>query len=93
LKLAVVMVHYRTPALAIESLRSLAPEAASIPGTRVRLVENDSDDGSQEKLAAAIEREGWDDFVELIPAGRNGGFAVGNNLAFERIFAEAEQPE
>jgi GT2 family glycosyltransferase len=92
-KLAVVMVHYRTPALAIESLRSLAPEAASIPGTRVRLVENSSDDGSEEKLAAAIEREGWSGWVDLIPAGRNGGFAVGNNLAFRRIFAETEQPE
>src|SRR5262245_14579790 len=92
-KLSVVMVHYRTPALAIESIRSLAGEAAAIPGTRLHLVENASQDGSEEALSAAIAREGWGSWVSLIPAGRNGGFASGNNVALRQILAEAERPE
>lgn len=92
-KLSVVMVHYRTPALAIESIRSLAAEAAAIPGTRLFLVENASKDGSEEALADAIRSEGWSDWVSLIPAGRNGGFASGNNVALRRILAADERPE
>jgi len=92
-KLSVVMVHYRTPALAIESIRSLAGEAAAIPGTRLLLVENASEDGSEEALADAIAREGWSDWVTLIPAGRNGGFACGNNVALRRILAAEDRPE
>jgi GT2 family glycosyltransferase len=93
LKLVVVMVHYRTPSLAIDGLRSLAPEIASIPGARAVVVDNASGDGSEEALAAAIERENWGEWATLVQADRNGGFAFGNNVALRSVLASSEKPE
>jgi GT2 family glycosyltransferase len=79
----VVIVNYRTPELTIESVASLAQEAARVPGVRAVVVENDSADGSAERIRAAIAENGWD-FVELLLSDRNRGFSGGNNLGIER---------
>ena len=56
----VVIVNYRSAGLTIDCLRSLAPEVAGHPKARVVVVtENASGDDSAERLAAAIELEGW----------------------------------
>jgi N-acetylglucosaminyl-diphospho-decaprenol L-rhamnosyltransferase len=93
LKLVVVIVNYRTPSLALDCLRSVAPEIAAIPGSRAVVVDNASGDGSQETLAAAIERERWSSWASLVQAGRNGGFSFGNNVAVRSVLASAEKPE
>lgn len=79
--LLVVIVNYRTPSLTIDCLHSLVSEMQSLPGTRVVVTDNDSGDGSVEKIGAAIETEGWRDWASLMPLERNGGFAYGNNAA------------
>jgi hypothetical protein len=91
-KLAVVIVNYRTPALTVDCLRSLAPELAQFPGARAFVVDNDSADGSAAMIAAAIEREGFG-FATLIAAERNGGFAYGNNVAIRPLLAAPEPPQ
>ncbi len=93
MKLLVVIVHYRTPDLAIECLRSVAPEVAAIPGCRVVVVENASGDGSAEKIRAALTSEGWTGWASLVVAERNGGFAYGNNLALRDALASGDPPE
>ena len=77
----VVIVNYRIPILTIDCLRSLVSEVQSLPGTHVAVVDNDSGDRSVEQIGTAIETEGWGDWVSLIPSGRNGGYAFGNNVA------------
>lgn len=79
-----VTVNYRTAALAIESLQSLAAEVAFYPGLTAIVVDNDSRDGSAEAIAAAIAANGWT-WARLIRAPVNGGFAYGNNLAIRSI--------
>jgi GT2 family glycosyltransferase len=77
----IVIVNYRTSDLAVECLRSLEAEAGDPSIARVAVVDNRSDDGSAERLRAAIVRHGWSRWAEVIASERNGGFAAGNNLA------------
>jgi len=77
---AVVIVNYRTPGLTVDCLRSLVAERESLPGLRATVVENASGDDSAAVIATAILTNGWD-WVELLFAQRNAGFAAGNNVA------------
>src|SRR5689334_10005496 len=71
----IVVVNYRTPALAVACLRSLAAQREALRDGRVLVVDNRSDDDSIPVLAAAIRDEGWPSWVELLPMPRTGGFA------------------
>ncbi|RYG70531.1 glycosyltransferase family 2 protein, partial [bacterium] len=78
----VAIVTWRAPKLTIECLESLVGERAAHADLRVVVVDNDSQDGTADAIAAAIESHGWGEWIELIRAPRNGGFAYGNNLVF-----------
>jgi N-acetylglucosaminyl-diphospho-decaprenol L-rhamnosyltransferase len=88
----VVIVNYNTAPLVVDCLRSLRDEAEEL-GLAVAVVDNASSDGSAERLHEAVAENGWGDWVELIDAGRNGGFAAGNNVALRRLLAGAVPPE
>lgn len=81
MRLLVVIVNYRSAALAIDCLASLAPQIDDVAGTHVVVTDCASGDGSVEALREAIEKHGWSRWVELMPLERNGGFAYGNNAA------------
>ena len=87
-RLAVVIVNYRTADLACASVASLAPELATLPGSSVRVVDNNSGDGSAEKLARLIEERSFGDWAKLIASATNGGFSAGNNLAIRSLLTE-----
>jgi len=88
----VVIVNYRTAALVIESLASLAGEIAASPGSRVVVVDNASGDGSAETLARAVVERGWSAWASVRPSAVNGGFSYGNNLVVrEALAASATQ--
>ncbi len=86
----IVIVNYRTAELSIDSLRSLSTQVADLGGGRVVVVDNDSGDGSVEKLTAAIEREGWSSWVDVMRLDRNGGFAFGNNAGIRVALAYSD---
>jgi N-acetylglucosaminyl-diphospho-decaprenol L-rhamnosyltransferase len=90
--LLVVIVNYRTPALTIDSLRSLVGEVQSLPGTRVVVTDNKSGDGSVEQIKNAIETEGWGEWATLMPLDLNGGFAYGNNAAIRPALQSTNPP-
>ena len=79
--LLVIILNYQTPRLTIDCLRSLESEVRSLSKTYVVVTDNASRDGSVKQIQAAIETEGWSDWVSLMPLERNGGFAYGNNAA------------
>jgi GT2 family glycosyltransferase len=81
----VIIVTYRTAELTVDCLRSLEPELVNSP-VIVRAIVVDNASGDAPKIDAAIEREAWTDWVTLIEAPRNGGFAYGNNLAIAHAF-------
>jgi GT2 family glycosyltransferase len=80
-RVAVVIVSYRCAALTVDCLRSLQAERRH-PGIELKVVVVDNASGDYDEIAAAIGHEGWGDWVELVAAPRNGGFAYGNNLGF-----------
>lgn len=82
---SVSIVNYRTASLVVDCLTSLAHERATLRGGKVVVVDNDSQDGSAELVREQVDAHGWAGWVELIEAPRNGGFAYGNNIAFDRI--------
>ena len=88
---AVVIVNYRTPALVVDCLRSLAAEVATEPGLRVVVVDNASGDDSVAVLRSAIRDEVWT-WAEVKPLDRNGGFAFGNNAAIRELLKRTDPP-
>jgi len=92
-RLAVVIVNYRTAGLVEDCLRSLAPEVASLPGTRVVVVDNASGDGSAERLAEAVERAGYGGWVTLLALVENRGFSAGNNAGLRCLGSGAAGPD
>ncbi len=79
-RLLTVVLNYKTPEMTLEAVRAAHAEMAGIAGAIV-VVDNDSGDGSYERLAAAVAAEGWDaqGRVRVVQSGRNGGFGAGNN--------------
>lgn len=84
---AVVIVTYKSAALTIDCLGSLAKERSAAPGLSIRAVVVDNASGDLAPIAGAVEAAGWSSWVTLVAAPRNGGFAYGNNLGIERAYA------
>ncbi|MEX0777509.1 MAG: glycosyltransferase family 2 protein [Phycisphaeraceae bacterium] len=92
LDMTIVMVNYRTPEDAINSLASLAEHGQNVVNFRVILVDNASGDGSVSQIADAIAARGWSPWVDLLPLPHNGGYASGNNAGIQRIIAQPQPP-
>ncbi|HEX4589791.1 MAG TPA: glycosyltransferase family 2 protein, partial [Gemmataceae bacterium] len=89
-RLLVVIVNYRTADLTIDCLRSLAGEAAALPGLRAVVVDNASGDGSAQRLAAAVREYPWASFQ---PLAGNHGFAAGNNAGLKPALSADQPPQ
>ncbi len=83
--IAVVIVTYKSAALTVESLRSVAAER-SAPRFHIRAIVVDNASGDTPYIADAIESNGWRSWVTLVTAAKNGGFAYGNNLGIARAY-------
>ena len=92
MRLLVVVLNYRTPALTIDCLRSLEQEISAVAPCRAVIVDNDSGDGSAEQILAAVDSNGWGGWASLIRAPRNGGYAYGNNLAISEALESENAP-
>ncbi len=77
MRLAIVIVHYRTPDLAAECVAALRADG---PGAEadIVLIDNGSDAAGKERLRGLA--------IEIIEPGENLGFARGANLGVERSF-------
>jgi GT2 family glycosyltransferase len=89
--IAVVIVTYKSAALTIKCLDSLRAELAS-PGLRIRVFVVDNASGDFAAIASHVEEERLSDWVALILAPKNGGFAYGNNLGISAAYAR-ETPD
>ena len=80
----IVIVSYKSAALAVDCLRSVAVERATSP-LRLRCVVIDNASGDEPVVAEAIAANGWQDWARVVVAPRNGGFAYGNNLGLKEL--------
>jgi len=90
MKLWVVIVNYKTPALALAAAASARDDVVQLGG-HICIVDNASGGDSLERLhaGAATFSAG---LVEIVAAERNGGFGYGNNVAFRRALRSGDPP-
>lgn len=93
MRLMIVILNYRTADLTIDCLRSLEQEMRALKDSRVIVVDNDSGDGSAQRLEAAIDSNLWQHWVSVLKAPRNGGYAFGNNVAIRQGLASPDRPD
>jgi len=77
-----IMVNYKTPELVVAGLSVLNAERENEGGLRVVVVDNASGDHSVDFIGQFIDKQQWGDWVQLVAAEKNGGYAYGNNLGF-----------
>ena len=93
MSLLVVIVNYRTPALTVQCLRSLEPQVAGLPGTRVVVTDCASGDDSVETISLEIAARGWQSWASVMPLLHNGGFAFGNNAVIRPALRAENKPD
>lgn len=90
---ALVVVNYRTPELALQCLNLVVTERLALRPLDVVLVDGGSGDDSMNifrtELADA-EREGW---LTLLPLNTNGGFGWANNQAIMHLMQRKTPPD
>jgi hypothetical protein len=91
LRVCVVIVNYKTAGLTLDCLASL--EADGLDGIDVIVVDNESGDGSLERLSQEVTGRGWQGWCRVVAAGRNAGFAAGNNVGIRLTMQRDEPPE
>jgi N-acetylglucosaminyl-diphospho-decaprenol L-rhamnosyltransferase len=93
MKLLCIIVNYKTARMTLKAAEALLSEIASIEGARVAIVDNDSQDGSYDRLRDAVAQRGWRRQVDVLQTGHNGGFGYGNNFAIRRNLASRDKAD
>ncbi len=89
MRLAAVVINYRTPELTARVVTALLAELQGVGSHVLFLVDNQSGDHSLAYFAA----QRWGDRVKIIAAPRNGGYGYGINLAVQHARALPAAPE
>lgn len=74
-----IILNWRTAEMTIRSLDCAVAAMDGIPGM-ITVVDNDSGDGSFERISAHVAQAGLAR-ARVVQSGRNGGFGAGNNVA------------
>jgi N-acetylglucosaminyl-diphospho-decaprenol L-rhamnosyltransferase len=89
--ISIVTVNYRTPALVIDLIESIAAQRNTLPGINMYIVDNASGDHSLGLIAEHLAQKNYH-WATLIPSPRNVGFSAGNNLALRKCL-EGDGPD
>lgn len=93
MKIAGILVNYQTSELTMDAVDALLVELRPMAGFHVYVVDNDSGDGSLERLRQGAMDRGWQGAVTVLAAPRNGGYGYGINLAARQALASADRPD
>lgn len=78
----VVIVTYKTAQLTIDGLYSIFAER-ELGNLKIQAIVVDNASGDSAKIQDLVEKNNWQDWVFVLTAPKNGGFAYGNNFAFK----------
>ena len=93
-----VILNWRTPDMTLQSCEAALREMQGMQGA-ITIVDNDSGDGSFEKMSAEVTRRGWDTPapggipVQVLQSGHNGGFGAGNNFGIRAGLPGGGRPD
>ncbi len=87
-----VIVNWRTPEMSLDAAAAALGAMQGIAGEIV-IVDNDSQDGSYQAMAAHVAASGWSDRVHVLQSGFNGGFGAGNNAAIRAGLRDGSKPD
>ncbi|MCD1617406.1 glycosyltransferase family 2 protein [Salipiger marinus] len=92
-RLLVVLLNWRTPDMTLRAAESALVAMRHLRAELV-IVDNDSGDGSFEKIAKGLQAP-WAKAapVRLIQSGRNGGFGAGNNVGIRAGLSDGSCPD
>ncbi len=93
--LLTIILNWRTADMTLRSAEAALREMAGISGA-LTIVDNDSGDGSYEKIRAVVVARGWDKGeipVRVLQSGHNGGFGAGNNAGIRAGLPGGERPD
>jgi GT2 family glycosyltransferase len=79
---SVVIVTYKSAALTVNALRSIAADRLSST-LRINCFVVDNASGDLIEIESEIKSNNWTSWVTLIQSQKNGGFAYGNNLGIQ----------
>ncbi|WP_305970133.1 MULTISPECIES: glycosyltransferase family 2 protein [unclassified Mameliella] len=93
-RILVVSLNYRTAEMTLRSVRA-ALQAMQGMDAELVIVDNDSGDGSFERIAQALATEDWARGapVRLLQSGKNGGFGAGNNVGIRAGMSDGGIPD
>ena len=95
MQLLTVILNWRTPDMTLQSAEAALRALEGIDGALV-IVDNDSGDGSYERLFTEVQTRGWDtgpQAVRVLQSGRNGGFGAGNNFGIRAGMPDGSKPD
>ena len=90
-----VILNWRTPDMTLQSCAAGLRAMEGVAGA-ITIVDNDSGDGSFEKISAEVVARGWDRGgvpVRVIQSGHNGGFGAGNNVGIRAGLPGGARPD
>ena len=88
------ILNFRTPDMTIRAIDAARTAMQGIAGG-ILVIDNDSGDGSLERLREHVAAQGWDadGRVRVIGSPRNGGFGAGHNIAIAAGLAGGTRPD
>ncbi|MBC8131997.1 MAG: glycosyltransferase, partial [Deltaproteobacteria bacterium] len=89
---AAIVVNFRTPDSTVEAVTTVLRELQDFEDSRVIVVDNDSGDGSFEKLDAVFSDPKWGNRVTVVDSKHNGGYGYGINIGVRRALALPRPP-
>lgn len=93
MRLLAVLLNWRTPDMTLRAAEAALRAMEGIAGA-LTIVDNDSGDGSWERLSAGLAQRAWaPDRVRLLQSGRNGGFGAGNNQGIRAGLPDGGRPD
>lgn len=93
MRVAVVIVNYRTPQMVLSCLEALGKERARLPSLEAVVVDNASGDDSVSILSTRIAQAPFAEWVGFQSLPLNGGFGWGNNEAILSLLARTTPPD
>ncbi len=95
MRLLTVILNWRSPEMTLQAAEAALRALDGIEGALV-IVDNDSGDGSYERMFTQVQARGWDagpQAVRVLQSGRNGGFGAGNNFGIRAGMPDETKPD